>query len=155
MPELGIPEKSKKNVAQRCWPEVRRTLRSKVMAKIDLCVYFPMYFTFWAKKKDTRIQPVPVTGSDLYQNRQHLTEPSPPPAADVICGQPLIGSNRMFPNSCLPSSSPFWQSTLLQFARQSGPYRLIWIIMPIGKTLHQVSPKILFLIGKSWGEITL
>ena len=46
----GIPEKSMQNIAQRRWPEVRRTLRSKVMAKIDLCIYFPLYFTLWAKK---------------------------------------------------------------------------------------------------------
>ena len=50
----GIPEKSMKNVAQRRWPEVRRTLQSKVMAKINFCFYFPLYFTLWGQKnKDT------------------------------------------------------------------------------------------------------
>ena len=34
----GIPEKGMKNVAQRCWPKVSRTLWSKVMAKIDSCI---------------------------------------------------------------------------------------------------------------------
>ena len=52
--KLGIPEKSMKNVAQRCWPEVRMTNQSKVRAEIDFCIYFPLYFTLWAKKnKDT------------------------------------------------------------------------------------------------------
>ena len=41
----GIPEKSMKNVAQRRRPEVRRTLQSKAMAKIDFGVYIPLYFT--------------------------------------------------------------------------------------------------------------
>ena len=47
----GIPEKSIKNVGQRQWPEIRRTLQLKVMAKIDFCIYIPLYFTLWAKKK--------------------------------------------------------------------------------------------------------
>ena len=46
----GIPEKSMKNVAHRRWPKVRMTLQSKAMAKIDFCVYSPLYFTLWAKK---------------------------------------------------------------------------------------------------------
>ena len=50
MAKWGIPEKSMKNVAQRCWSEVRKTLQSKVMAKIDFCIYIPLYFTLWAKK---------------------------------------------------------------------------------------------------------
>ena len=33
MAKWGIPEKSVKNAAQRCWPQVRRTLQSKVIAK--------------------------------------------------------------------------------------------------------------------------
>ena len=41
----GIPEKSMTNVAQRRRPEVRRTLQSKAMAKIDFGVYIPLYFT--------------------------------------------------------------------------------------------------------------
>ena len=65
----GIPGKSMKNVAQRRWPEVRMTLQSKVMAKIDFCVYFPLYFTLWAKK---------------YKNYVFLTSFGPGPNGKMI-----------------------------------------------------------------------
>ena len=46
MVKWGIPEKSIKNVAQGCWPQVRRTLRSKVMANNFFRKENALYFTW-------------------------------------------------------------------------------------------------------------
>ena len=45
MAKWGIPEKSIKNVAQGCWNQVRRTLRSKVMANNFFRKENALYFT--------------------------------------------------------------------------------------------------------------
>ena len=45
MAKWGIPEKSIKNVAQGCLNQVRRTLRSKVMANNFFCKKNALYFT--------------------------------------------------------------------------------------------------------------
>ena len=50
MPEWGIPEKSIKNVAQRRWPKVRRTLQSKVIAQKSFTIFFPCILPCIAKK---------------------------------------------------------------------------------------------------------
>ena len=53
MAKWGIPEKSIKNVAQRRWPFVRRTLQSKVMAKLDL-LFFPLCVLHYKPEKWNR-----------------------------------------------------------------------------------------------------
>ena len=45
----GIPEKSSKNAAQRRWPQVRRTLKSKVMAGYWFLEINPLYFALWMR----------------------------------------------------------------------------------------------------------
>ena len=73
---MSTPEKSMKNVAQRRWPEVHRTFQSKVMAKIDLCVYTPLYFTLRARKNywHPKINPKSINSNVFSNNRPMATK---------------------------------------------------------------------------------
>ena len=74
MAKWGIPEKNIKNVAQRRWPKVCRTLQSKVMAKLDFFVFSPAILHYEPKKWNCTIFPLSDT---VFKNCSTIRTLSP------------------------------------------------------------------------------